>query len=821
MAVLLATLSLSGRLAIGDETMKSDSLVLVKDGVPNCTIVLGRKPLTTVCWAAGELQTHIEKITGATVPVLREPAEGTIANGGVLIYIGESRGVNERGFKSGDCARQEFLVKTFPDAIVLFGHDEGDRLAETDELKLNVMPADIWGERGSLNATYEFLEKGCDVRWFAPGDLGLSLTPRKTLEVAALDIKRKPSFEDRKAPFGIQYKQWGELSDSGYAGADQTRLLNMRLKMGGEGRVMGHTFEGFFERFRSKSAEHPEVFEGEHRDYFSQKNDIARQMCFTSTGLLAQVVKDAREFFDGKGLKYRSEGGSDWYGIGPCDTMDWCTCSNCAALLQTPDPKLGFANRTASKLVWTFAAKVAREIAKTHPGKNIACFAYADYTEPPEGVDLPENMYVVPCMWTRSWIPDGGENLRQYRDWAKRFPGHVMSMWIYPCFPQETSGSQGFYCFPCFEAHEMSRNFKEFASDGMKGFMVCGGFEPTEYWLYGKLTDDANQDVDALLDEYFTRYYGAAAEPMKKLYLEMEKTYWTASNYPNGKQDSSEMVAWDYLGTQERMDAWQPLMDEAVAKAQTDMEKKRVSIFQKDLWNYMVRGRLTWVQKKKYQKDVDAAKAALPPSFNVVRVPEVADGDPNKVDWTGVKSVVINRNIAGYPLETRHADVKMAHDGKTLYLHIDDYCDTTTLNDYGCDWFGDHWEFFFSAQRNLKAGQDLAARDRGEWGPYRQLGITSSGRLPRWTSNEPDYKAWRAANLQLKTDKKPDNWVIQLSIPLDQYSEAKPIKPGESIYINMFRCSRLEVGDTLNLSPTFNAGAFHNIPRMAELKLAE
>ena len=38
-----------------------------------------------------------------------------------------------------------------------------------------------------------------------------------------------------------------------------------------------------------------------------------------------------------------------------------------------------------------------------------------------------------------------------------------------------------------------------------------------------KLYDNPDQDIDALLDELFTLYFGNAAEPMKQFYTIIEK----------------------------------------------------------------------------------------------------------------------------------------------------------------------------------------------------------------------------------------------------------------------------------------------------------
>ncbi len=113
---------------------------------------------------------------------------------------------------------------------------------------------------------------------------------------------------------------------------------------------------------------------------------------------------------------------------------------------------------------------------------------------------------------------------------------------------------------------------------------------------------------------------------MKQLYLEIEQTYCNPKNYPpvGGKPytgHQSNIIAWNYLGTESRMTRFATLMDQArTAVAHADaMYQQRVELFDKSTWSYMVAGR------QYYQR----YKTAPIPSFTAARVPEPA------VTWPG------------------------------------------------------------------------------------------------------------------------------------------------------------------------------------------
>ncbi len=134
-----------------------------------------------------------------------------------------------------------------------------------------------------------------------------------------------------------------------------------------------------------------------------------------------------------------------------------------------------------------------------------------------------------------------------------------------------------------------------FIEDGIRGIFICGEQDMLEGYVIAKIWDDPALEMDALLDEFFQRYFGAAAGPMKNFYLQLEQIACNPENYPapyyreNGIDWKN--VAWTVLGTEERMKQLGILMAEARQLARTDLEKRRVALWQDALWQWMVEGR--------------------------------------------------------------------------------------------------------------------------------------------------------------------------------------------------------------------------------------
>jgi hypothetical protein len=288
------------------------------------------------------------------------------------------------------------------------------------------------------------------------------------------------------------------------------------------------------------------------------------------------------------------------------DNDQQCKCTNCQALLDTANRSKQFSTGKASGLFWTFANAVAREVRLSHPDKFVGTIAYYDYAFPPR-FEVEPNILVGPCLHTRNWWSPSMElnDLAFYQGWLRKAPGRLHCVWLYQCFPDETAEVNRFKPFPGFHAHTLSRQFQMFGRDQVRGIFLCGVASYIDGYLTFRCLDDPFFEVDRALDEFFTRYYGPAAAPMKQLYLEIERTYMTPAHYPATVQrddihfHQTEEMAWKYLGTPDRMAAWAKLVAHARAAANTPDQQQRVAIFEKSIWGDMLAGRQQWEAKQK------------------------------------------------------------------------------------------------------------------------------------------------------------------------------------------------------------------------------
>lgn len=479
---------------------------------------------------------------------------------------------------------------------------------------------DIIGKHATEYAVYDFIEKYLGVRWYFPTELGMVFTKTNTLTVSGANIRRSPAMQFRNHPsiYGLQCYAVDEIGGAmgrvlcNNPSEKERWLFCHRNRAGGRMMAPNHSFHGYAARFLQQDPANPGSFEASHPEYFAvgrEASGTERQLCYTSPDVIAQVVKDAKEYFATGSTHGGANVGADYFSVCPLDTQDQCLCTNCQAQLHM-ESNAPFANGDSSELVWNFTAKIAREIQKEFPDKFIAQNAYHDYSMYPSNVDLPSNLIVGPCLGTRTYCtldPATNREVRQYKEWIKKgIPkGMDITVWLYQCFPTETGAFNKFHPFPGFHGHMVEKSMKMFTSDGVKGIALCGIAEYVDQWLTYQYANDPKQDVDKLLNEFFDRFYGPAAEPMKKFYLLVEKQWSDPKNRncsPGCEYQfsSSPEVSWENQGNAAVMKQLGEYMAEAKKLATTDEQKRRIALFDEAVWQFMLQGQRDYQAKQPY-----------------------------------------------------------------------------------------------------------------------------------------------------------------------------------------------------------------------------
>ena len=531
------------------------------------------------------------------------------------------------------------------------------------------------------------------------------------------------------------------------------------------------------------------------------------------------------DYFDTGRKEPREIAGGDYFSLGPMDSSGadkMCKCVECQKLIHKSPPcdkwcEQYFWNDRNSDYIFNFVNKVAKEVGKTHPGKYLTMFAYHQTYYPPTLEPLEPNVAISFCIHAQLRpVPAMNRAVNGLLDkWDEESRERPKYLWLYFHRPGRANPF-----FPGFMAHDMVKQMKDYHKRGFRGiFAERAGFPKKEMkkgygnrvpivnlleiYIAFKLADDPTLDGDKLIDEFFTLFYGAAARQMQALYEAIERVYCDPANYsfnPSYFGYQTREIAWGKLGTEERMAEFGKLMEKAKKAAKTEMEKKRVALFEISVWKRMKAGRKEYLAKKALAKKLSGRYPPLK-SARAVRITGASpDGDLDKVDWQAGIPLKSWETPNGKPT-SRQLEGRLLHDGHFLYVRLREIMDTSKLIYKDDDiWDEDDWELFVS-------------RERGKG--YRQIGINAKGTYKYLAYREAKRK-WDSGARVVSDTSDPNRWVVRMAFPLEKLLPGG-VKPGQTIYMNIVRGTDGDVKKSLIWIPTF--AGFHSLTRLGAVKL--
>ena len=802
----------------------AEEVQLAKDGRALAKIVVAKDADKSARFAAQELQHHLKLITGAEFPVVTDAAFGGTGvspvqeQKEVMILVGETA---LSKVKNPDFKLQEWLVDVSPKRIVLAGRDKDDKGAFTLEYDTPIgiqgkgWP-DFYDEQGTMYAVYDFLEKECGVIWADAEDDGTVIRKNPNLSVAVTSRRRQPfvfyrggsatgdvdnSFFNRNTPRFKEYRQLAYSHPKTIR--QQNRLFLLRHRAGGRLANANHSFGAFWDRFLHKDSKR---FESYHPEYFA-KGYVGKdppQLCFGSQAVVDQVVKDIRAYFDQDPKTGRFNWGRDNYCLEGADNGSFCLCDICRPQYEEErSPE----NGRESTYWFGFVKRVADEILKSHPDKQISTLAYHSHEALPHGVKLPKNVVVYFCLYANRmpYAKVFNDQMERISSWRAAYPEQPMALWLYNTFPKENAIKAGFDFYPAFFAPDAYRQYQFFKEKNIRaGIFQCGlnGAPDTYMQLCWML--DPDRTPDELLDEYFA-CYGKVGPHLKEFYNLVAARYADRSRFPKGGvMHQTVHLAWGKLGTKDLMDRLAAAMAKAEAAAETPAEKRRLAVWRYGVWDFMQGGFNAYAERQSHPK----------PEWSAPRIASAA-GDVAKVDWTKIPAEPISFYNSNTGDKTHlSGTVRWAHDGQWLYLELAHTADCPKLHVTPAIFQSDTWELFVAGQEGL---------------PYRHYFSCADGRIEGMSNGEVN---WRQNVMATESGPSafgakcasdcgdPAKWVQRIAFPLDNLIE-RPLKPGDVFYVNPVRvCSKGQYreGESF-IQSVVPCATIHTTDRMARVTL--
>ncbi len=502
------------------EVKTGEKITLADNGYSRYSIVIPTHATDQEQKAATVLQNYLLQISGTALPVIaadkhRSPHE---------IILGQNERLDELSSPINYKLLKEdgFLIKTDSSRLIIAGGSE----------------------KGTLYGVYSFLEKYLGCRMYTPK---VKIIPQqKKIVVDKVNDQQVPKigFRDThyRSTWHAEYTDWHKL-DHDPSGE--------RTDWG----MWVHTFNELVP---------PKIYYQSHPEYFSMVKGkrLPTQLCLSNPAVLEITVQNLRkEIARNPSAKYWS--------VSQNDNRDYCTCDNCKAL----DEREG----SPSGSIVNFVNQVADQF----PDKMISTLAYEYGRHAPKTLKPRDNVNIMLCSieaYRHKAITEDTASavfVKDVQDWGKIAKDIIV--WDYVIqFNHLVS--------PFPNMHVLQPNIQFFAENGVNAMFeqgnreIGGEFAALRSYLISKLLWDPYLNVDSVMNDFLSGYYGPAGKPIGQ-YIDLMREELIKGGKPLRIFGSPNEAAITYL-TPMLISKYNQLFDEAeklVSDSTEILERVRIA----------------------------------------------------------------------------------------------------------------------------------------------------------------------------------------------------------------------------------------------------
>lgn len=503
-------------------------LLLAREGKPLVQIaVASATAIPAEKTAASELATYLEKITGAAWVTVEETA---VPAKSAAIYVGDTQFARAHGIDPDQLGAEESVVRTVNGSLLITGGRP----------------------RGTLYGVFDFLENVLGVRWYTPW---MEQVPAAaTLTIPELDRRTQPYLRFRSHYTDLLMTQSGVPTPPEWKWFNVHNRINEVSTSGplddsvGGGVAYGPRIyggHGFAPYLPSDKyfADHPEYYSMREGKRVPSNGLDGNHACLTNPDVLRIITEGVKEDMRANPTAYCFTVAVN---DGNCQTL--CDCPVCREMAR----KYGGSDEPytdAGLLLW-FVNQVADSVKPEFPDKFIRTLAYGPAFKPPVGIEARDNVIVHICAGSRSeavYLPRGNDSieLKPISGWIP----HAKHIWLWDAALPAGYNYPGFFRPLTWKMDQQMKYFKALgAIDGIfqqndllaSEDSMFAQFYEMDMWIYTRLCQDPDQDVEALVTDFLNGYYGPAGKPLRA-YVSLIKSrlprfpyrFW---DYPTMKQ---------------------------------------------------------------------------------------------------------------------------------------------------------------------------------------------------------------------------------------------------------------------------------------------
>jgi Domain of unknown function (DUF4838)/Glycosyl hydrolases family 2, sugar binding domain len=512
---------------------------IVRDGKPQATIVIPDAGSELVREAAGELQYHIQKATGAKLLIIKESFRPINKS---CIFLGATKAAQEAGINTKKLEPNGFVIKLVGESFFMVGDDVSGRCGYRWNLRRKTKsPAKRekvfgslhanWNRVGTLFAVYEFLEKHLSVRWLWPGKLGELIPKTRDIVIAKWNQTGKPALvHSRWRDSGHVNKKIGWKSPKAHMqfNENQSKWLRRHRFAMGVNQDRGHTFVRYWKKIGKSHPEYFNLLPNGTRRPDGYSGNVA--MCVSQPKLWKEIIRKWQERYEPGQIIGATEN----------DTNGKCTCSACMAW-DEPDPALKFPYEQrlkyakkafdANEVEWEsnlgslsdryckYYLALQKAAEKIDPNAMLQGVAYANYVKPPLKAKLNKRIFIknVPP-YIINWKKETEQAFeKNWKGWEKTGCSQLLR-------PNYTFAGHN---MPIAYARPFAKQFAFAAKHGMWGSdfdSLTGQYAtqgPTLY-VVARMNNNPKMPVSQILNEFY-KGFGPASEAVKNYFKHWEQ----------------------------------------------------------------------------------------------------------------------------------------------------------------------------------------------------------------------------------------------------------------------------------------------------------
>jgi len=403
-------------------------------------------------------------------------------------------------------------------AIIIRLADPGAGAELHDAYRLRTDGANVIIEakepEGLRNGIYGLLTDHLDCHWFQPEQLGEEIIIPKDHAV------RLPALNEVKG------SKWLSANGASWGVPPEWNMRNRAIV--NRGRMsFGHSWQGYINNNEYPYDKFPQYYardrQGKVRICDPPGGGTYTNFCTTNPDVIEIVAKKVNAFFAANPNAIVAS-------LDPNDYAPLCLCDNCLALDKKYGQTREDGTQVADRLLH-FSNEIYQRLDPKYKDRFLGILVYGFQMDLPKSAKGHAKHAGMICDMTweydhsRPFNDPTSQRNQVFYNLVKGWGSAIPNLGFYDYY------GHFFFFGPWGMVHKMREDLP--ALHDLGGTFVVPEAQPIfaaqglNHYIADRLFWDLDADVDILMEEFFTKYYGPAAEPMRNYWLAIERIYAT------------------------------------------------------------------------------------------------------------------------------------------------------------------------------------------------------------------------------------------------------------------------------------------------------